>query len=60
MYFVLFLYISLTYKLITNIMKALINTIENLELKRDLGTITMTEETILCRLIEQVEYELSK
>ena len=48
------------YKLITNIMKALINTIENLELKRDLGTITMTEETILCRLIEQVEYELSK
>ena len=36
-------------------MKALINTIERLEAKRDNGTITMDEETILCRLIERVE-----
>jgi len=38
----------------------LINTIATLESKRDNGTITMTEETILMRLVEQVEYELSK
>ena len=36
-------------------MKNLLNKIENLENKQDNGTITMNEETQLCRLIEMVE-----
>ncbi len=41
-------------------MKNLINKIENLENKQDNGTITMSEETQLCRLIEMAEKFLSK
>lgn len=39
-------------------MNALIRVIEQLEDKRENGTITMTEETLLIRLIEQAEYQL--
>ena len=41
-------------------MKNLLNKIENLENKQDNGTITMNEETQLCRLIEMVEKVLYK
>ena len=41
-------------------MKNLLNKIENLEDKRDNGTITMSEEAQLCRLIEMVEKVLYK
>ena len=40
-------------------MKNLLNKIENLEDKRDNGTITMSEEAQLCRLIEAAEKFLS-
>ena len=39
-------------------MNALINTIEKLEAKQDNGTITMTEEAILIKLIEIVESKI--
>jgi len=42
-----------------NKMKALIRVIEQLEDKRENGNITMTEETLLIRLIEQAEYQLT-
>ena len=41
-------------------MTTLISTIANLEAKQDNGTITMTEEAILCKLIEMVENLINK
>lgn len=41
-------------------MKTLINTIANLEAKQDNGTITMTEEAILGKLIEIAENLINK
>ena len=38
----------------------LISQIEKLEAKRDAGTMTMDEETLLCRLIEKVEILIYK
>jgi hypothetical protein len=40
-------------------MNALIRVIEQLEDKRENGNITMTEEVLLLRLIEQAEYQLT-
>ena len=40
-------------------MKTLLRVISQLEEKRDNGTITMTESSILLRLIDQAEFELS-
>lgn len=40
-------------------MNALIRVIGQLEDKRENGLITMTEEALLIRLIEQAEYQLS-
>jgi hypothetical protein len=40
-------------------MKALLRVINQLEEKRENGTMTMTEEVLLCRLIEQAEYQIS-
>jgi hypothetical protein len=40
-------------------MKALIRVIGQLEEKQENGTITMTEEVLLLRLIEQAEYQIS-
>jgi hypothetical protein len=42
-----------------NKMEALIRVIGQLEDKRENGNITMTEETLLIRLIEQAEYQLT-
>lgn len=41
-------------------MKNLLNKIESLENKQDNGTITMIEETQLCKLIELAEKVLYK
>jgi hypothetical protein len=41
-------------------MENLINKIENLENKRDNGTITMEEEVVFLRLVELAENFLSK
>lgn len=41
-------------------MQNLINKIEKLEAKRDNGTITMTEEAVMIKLIELVEGLLNK
>jgi len=57
----LYLYIKKQTK--QNNMKAiniLISQIEKLEAKRDAGTMTMDEETLLCRLIEKVEILIYK
>lgn len=40
-------------------MNALIRVISQLEDKRENGNITMTEEILLLRLIEQAEYQLN-
>jgi hypothetical protein len=40
-------------------MKALLRVIDQLEEKRENGTMTMTEEVLLLRLIEQAEYQIS-
>ena len=40
-------------------MNALLRVISQLEEKRENGNITMTEETVLLRLIEQAEYQLN-
>ena len=42
-----------------NKMEALIRVIGQLEDKRENGNITMTEEVLLIRLIEQAEYQLT-
>ena len=39
-------------------MNALLRVISQLEEKRENGNITMTEEIVLLRLIEQAEYQL--
>ena len=41
------------------ILFAIVSVIETLENKREDGTITMTEEAILCSLVEKAEYILS-
>ena len=43
-----------------NTINILITKIAKLEAKRDLGTITMDEETLMCRLIEQVEEKIER
>ena len=40
-------------------MNALLRVISQLEDKRENGTMTMTEEVLLLRLIEQAEYQIS-
>ncbi len=40
-------------------MKAVLRVINQLEEKRENGTMTMTEEVLLFKLIEQAEYQIS-
>jgi hypothetical protein len=51
--------VSLTQQIKTNTMNALLRVISQLEDKRENGTMTMTEEVLLLRLIEQAEYQIS-
>jgi hypothetical protein len=52
-------FVSLTQQIKTNTMNALLRVISQLEEKRENGTMTMTEEVLLLRLIEQAEYQIS-
>jgi hypothetical protein len=51
--------VYLTQQIKTNTMNALLRVISQLEDKRENGTMTMTEEVLLLRLIEQAEYQIS-